>query len=88
MVVQWLRFQDPNARGPGLIPGQGTRSHMPTKEPACCKHFSKISIAATKTWGSQICKIFFKEIRKSPSISNMIKKKKASISTVDSVILY
>ncbi|TEA24796.1 hypothetical protein DBR06_SOUSAS11110057, partial [Sousa chinensis] len=44
LVVQWLRLRTPNAwGGPGLIPGQGTRSHMPqlrslratTKEPAC-----------------------------------------------------
>ena len=28
-MVQWLRLQAPNAGGPGLIPGQGTRSHMP-----------------------------------------------------------
>ena len=28
LVVQWLRFHAPNAEGPGLIPGQGTRSHM------------------------------------------------------------
>ena len=41
LEVQWLRLHAPNARGPGLIPGQGTRSHMtmkssyaPTKEPA------------------------------------------------------
>ena len=27
-VVQWLRLCAPNARGPGLIPGQGTRSHV------------------------------------------------------------
>ncbi|TEA30837.1 hypothetical protein DBR06_SOUSAS15510001, partial [Sousa chinensis] len=27
-VVQWLRLHVPNAGGPGLIPGQGTRSHM------------------------------------------------------------
>ena len=26
---QWLRFRTPNARGLGLIPGQGTRSYMP-----------------------------------------------------------
>ena len=25
---QWLRFRAPNAEGPGLIPGQGIRSHM------------------------------------------------------------
>ena len=29
LVVQWLRLQVPNAVGPGLISGQGTRSHMP-----------------------------------------------------------
>ena len=28
LVVQWLRLRAPNAGGPGLIPGQGTRSHM------------------------------------------------------------
>ena len=26
-VVQWPRLHDPNAGGPGSIPGQGTRSH-------------------------------------------------------------
>ena len=26
--VQWLRLCSPSAGGPGLIPGQGTRSHM------------------------------------------------------------
>ena len=44
LVVQWLRLRAPNARGPGSIPGQGTRSHMPqlkipraaTEDPACC----------------------------------------------------
>ena len=28
LVVQWVRLCAPNAGGPGLIPGQGTRSHM------------------------------------------------------------
>ena len=28
LVVQWLRCLTPNAQGQGLIPGQGTRSHM------------------------------------------------------------
>ena len=27
-MVQWLRLHAPNAGGPGLIPGQGTRSRM------------------------------------------------------------
>ncbi|TEA24285.1 hypothetical protein DBR06_SOUSAS26710012, partial [Sousa chinensis] len=43
LVVQWLRFHVPKAGGPGSIPGQGTRSHVPqlkipratTKDPAC-----------------------------------------------------
>ena len=25
LVVQWLRLRAPNAEGPGLIPGQGTK---------------------------------------------------------------
>ena len=29
VVVQWLRLHALNAQDPGLIPGQGTRSHMP-----------------------------------------------------------
>ena len=40
LVVQGLRFCTPNAGGPGLIPGQGTRSHMPQL---------KIPHAATKS---------------------------------------
>ena len=43
-MVQWLRLHAPSARGPGSIPGQGTRPHMlqlhsnaSTKDPACCK---------------------------------------------------
>ncbi|TEA40985.1 hypothetical protein DBR06_SOUSAS9010008, partial [Sousa chinensis] len=44
LVVQWLRLRTPNAGGPGLIPGQGTRSHMrqlracmpQLKDPTCC----------------------------------------------------
>ena len=28
LVVQWLRLNTTNSGGPGLIPGQGTRSHM------------------------------------------------------------
>ena len=29
LVVLWLGLCTPNAGGPDLIPGQGTRSHMP-----------------------------------------------------------
>ena len=28
LVVQWLRLRAPNAKDQGLVPGQGTRSHM------------------------------------------------------------
>ena len=28
LVVEWLRLCAPNAGDPGLLPGQGTRSHM------------------------------------------------------------
>lgn len=41
IVVQWLRLCALNAGGLGLIPGQGTRSHMPQL---------KIRSATTKTW--------------------------------------
>ena len=44
LVVQWLRLLAPNAGGLGLIPGQGTRSHMPQL---------KMSCAMIKSWRSQ-----------------------------------
>ena len=34
-MVQWLRLNALNARDPGLIPGQGTRSHMPHLKILC-----------------------------------------------------
>ena len=35
LVVQWLSLCNPNAEGPGSIPGQETRSHMPQlRDPA------------------------------------------------------
>ena len=47
LVVQWLRLWAPNAGGPGSIPGQGTRSHMPQWR-------LRILHAATKICRSQI----------------------------------
>ena len=43
-MAQWLRLHAPNAGGLGLIPGQGTRSHMhaTTKEPAWCNQINKL----------------------------------------------
>ena len=36
LVVQWLRLHTPNEEGLGLIPVQGTRSHMlQLQDPAC-----------------------------------------------------
>ena len=37
LVVQWLRLPALNAGGPGSIPGQGTRSHMPQLRPGAAK---------------------------------------------------
>lgn len=47
LVVQWLRLCAPSAGDPGLIPGQGSRFHMPQL---------KIPNIATKTPHSQIKK--------------------------------
>ena len=49
LVVQWLRLSSLNAGSTGLIPGQGTRSHM-------LQWRSKILCAATKILSSQINK--------------------------------
>ena len=51
LVVQLLRLWAPNARGPGSIPAQGTRSHMPQL---------KILQVTTKTRHSQINKNIIK----------------------------
>ena len=40
LVVQWLRFCNPNAGVLGSIPGQGTRSHMPRLRPGAANFFS------------------------------------------------
>ena len=49
LMVQWLRLHIPNAGGPGLIPGRGTRSHMPQLRVCMLQRRSKIPCAATKT---------------------------------------
>ena len=55
MVVQWLRLQAPNAGGPGSIPGQGSRSHMPQLrghmqqlKPGTVKGINKMNILKKK----------------------------------------
>ena len=55
LVVQWLRHWVSNVGGPGLIPGQGTRSHIPQlKVPSATTE--KIAHAATKILHGQINK--------------------------------
>ena len=59
LVVWWLRLHAPNAGSLGLIPGQGTRSHVPQlrvgmpKDPTCCiedqrSHVLQIKPGTTK----------------------------------------
>ena len=37
LVVPWLRHHTPNTGDLGLIPGQGTRYHMPQLRPGAAK---------------------------------------------------
>ena len=68
-MVQWLRLRAPNAGGPGLIPDQGTRSHMhaatkslraTTKSPHAATKILHVAVkiprAATKIQHSQVNK--------------------------------
>ena len=55
-MTQWLRLPAPNAGSLGLIPGQGTRSHMPQLKVCLLQRRSKIPHVTTKTWCSQISK--------------------------------
>ena len=52
-MVQWLRLHAPNTGGPGSIPGQGTRSHMPPLSSKVQMLQLKIPHATTKTQCSQ-----------------------------------
>ena len=62
-MVQWLRFCTPNAGGPGSVPGQGIRYHMPQlkilyasveiRDASCqtetlCNQINNINIKANK----------------------------------------
>ena len=57
--VQWVRLCVPNAEGPGLIPGHGTRSHMHAETKSLhvatkSSHAAtRIPCAATKSQHSQ-----------------------------------
>ena len=54
LMVQWLRLYGLNAGGPGLITGQGTRSHMSQLRVCVLQQRLKILPVATKTQHSQI----------------------------------
>ena len=75
LVAQWLRLRTPNSGGLGLIPRQGTRSHMhattkgshaTTKDPphhrneGASKPQLRIPPATTKTRCNEINNFFFK----------------------------
>ena len=47
-MVQWLRLCDTSAEGLGLIPGLGTRSHMPQLRPSIAKKKKDINSAMLK----------------------------------------
>ena len=61
LVVQWVRLHAPNAGGPGLIPGRGTRFRIRLHAATESSHAAtkvrtpqlKILHAATKTWRNQ-----------------------------------
>ena len=53
LLIQWLRLPVLKAGGPGSIPGQGTRSHMPQLRVFMPQRRSKIPHSTAKTWHSQ-----------------------------------
>ena len=58
-MVQWLRLWVPNAGGPDLIPGQGTRFYMPQLKRSCILQRSiqdmhkKNQFTSLQTWKSE-----------------------------------
>ena len=40
LLVHWLRLCTPNGGDPGLVPGQGTRSHIPQLRPGTTKEIN------------------------------------------------
>ena len=69
-MVQWLRLHTPNAGGLGLIPAQGTRSHMLQLKilHATTKKILQVSTKVeepqcrTRTWADKYIKINIKKI--------------------------
>ena len=64
LVVEWLRLWAPKAGGPGSIPGNGTRPHMPQLE--------KILSVASKIQRSQIKKEIKINIIKIPDRTSLV----------------
>ena len=62
LLVQRLRLHTPSAGGPGLTPGQGTRSHETQLRIHVPQWRLKIPGAAAKTQHNQINKHFLKMV--------------------------
>ena len=66
-MVQWLRLHAPSTGGPGLVPGQGSRSHMLQLR----VHMPQLKVprAATKTQYSPIKLVCVNVLQMSQSAS-------------------
>ena len=66
LVVQWLRLHAPEAGSLGLIPGQGTRSHIPQlSSDAALK-----SLQVTATYPACQLKILHAATKKNPQAAS------------------
>ena len=71
LVTQWLSHYTPNAGSPGLIPGQGTRSHMLQLRPSIGKYINNFFIdylwlTHVNVWQkpTQFCKAIILQLKK------------------------
>ena len=69
MVVQWLKLCTHNAGGPGLIPGQGTRSLMLQLRLSTAKQVSKYFLEKRQKKGIHLGVVFLLPLNISVSIS-------------------
>ena len=71
-MVLWLRLCAPNSAGPGLIPGQGTRSQMiqlRVRMPQLRAHVLQLRLSTTKQIYTFL-KLYEKALERSPIIPN------------------
>ena len=69
MVVQWLKLCTQNAGGPGLIPGQGTRSLLLQLRLSTAKQVSKYFLEKSQKKGMHFGVVFLLPLNISVSIS-------------------